>query len=353
MEFTSIIISLFACLTLASLVNSATISSTKTKNAIDLRWIEFKEKFNKVYASQEEDQMRFQLFAKRVQQVDLHNSQPLVSYTRGLNNFSDRTSDELSSLFKGTKSRNVSVSAVSLGYFKKQLKPTDTIDVPNALNWADHANRVGPVRSQGRCGSCWAFAATGLLEGQQVLTVNESVVPLSVQQLVDCNRDQYNKGCGGGFEDRAVKYIIKNGGIVSDRDYPYVSGKKKDKFECSFDNLKVVASTKRFKKVVTLATDEKQLKDLIARYGPIAVDIFADMDELIDYDGGVFYNEKCFHKHPDHAVLLVGYGTDSKLGDYWIIKNSWGEHWGLDGYLWLARNRDNHCAILESPTVVF
>ena len=45
------------------------------------------------------------------------------------------------------------------------------------------------------------------------------------------------------------------------------------------------------------------------------------------------------------AVQLVGYGTDASLGDYWIVRNSWGSRWGEEGYFKLARNENNMCGV--------
>lgn len=62
---------------------------------------------------------------------------------------------------------------------------------------------------------------------------------------------------------------------------------------------------------------------------------------------GVYYDPKtCGRKsRPDHAVLVVGYGTTPENEDYWIVKNSWGSNWGEDGYFKLARNKNNHCHV--------
>lgn len=195
---------------------------------------------------------------------------------------------------------------------------------------------VTPVKSQGRCGSCWAFAATGSLEGQ-VFRKTKKLISLSEQNLVDCSTNRYHcQGCNGGHSDKALLYVRDNKGINEGSHYPY----KEKQENCHFDRSRVAATDSG---VVTL-TSEKKLQEAVVSVGPIAVYIHAT-NNLYKYGGGVFFDRSCNPKKTNHAVLVVGYGNDKKGGDYWLIKNSWGNRWGESGYLKLARNKKQHCGI--------
>ena len=85
------------------------------------------------------------------------------------------------------------------------------------FSW-NNTEYLSPVKNQGRCGSCWAFASTNALEAY-MRSQNYTVDRLSEQELVDCSWQNY--GCNGGFMHKAYDFVIENGGLVSDADYPY------------------------------------------------------------------------------------------------------------------------------------
>merc|ERR1712054_371561 len=82
---------------------------------------------------------------------------------------------------------------------------------------------------------------------------------------------------------------------------------------------------------------------------PVAVSIEADKDVFHLYKGGVV--KGTCGQMPDHGVLVVGYGTDAQLGDYWKVKNSWGADWGEHGYVRLNADKGGkgQCGILSGP----
>ncbi len=93
---------------------------------------------------------------------------------------------------------------------------------PASLNWT--RGYVTPVRNQGQCGSCWAFAATAASESLFALA-NNKMANFSEQQLVDCSGDYGNNGCGGGLATNAFRYIVDNG-IAGQKNYPDYSAKQ-------------------------------------------------------------------------------------------------------------------------------
>ncbi|KAJ5076058.1 cysteine proteinase [Anaeramoeba ignava] len=282
----------------------------------------FKTKFNKQY-SVEEEAKRFKNFQTNLKKIQEHNAGD-HTYKMGINQFADLTETEWRKIYlkpiqnmeKGEKLQNSKL-------------PKDT---PTSWNWVDHG-AVTAVKDQGQCGSCWAFSVTGTIEGCVVAQEKGGeLISLSEQEIVDC--DDGSGGCNGGSQSQAMEWVIKNGGLCSEQDYAYtgVDG------TCHKDKCNSVSTLTGDQQI----SDEKKFADTCYEYGPFAVGVDASGFEF--YSGGIYDGAGC-GTQLNHAVLLVGWNFDGET-PYWIVKNSWGTSWGMNGYIWMKEGI-NICGISD------
>ena len=83
--------------------------------------------------------------------------------------------------------------------------------------------------------------------------------------------------------------------------------------------------------------------------GPVSIAIEADKSVFQRYKTGVITSRTC-GKKLDHGVLAVGYDTDADGTPYFLVKNSWGASWGMDGYVKIGATSENVCGILSSAS---
>jgi C1A family cysteine protease len=212
------------------------------------------------------------------------------------------------------------------------------------VNWVK-AGAVTGVKNQGQCGSCWSFSTTGALEGAvAIATGMKDLVGLSEQQLIDCSTEQGNQGCNGGLMDDAFQYIISNGGLTTEDQYPYSATGPNT---CN-TSVSLVSTCTGFCDVQSGSEDA--LAAAVA-VGPVSVAIEADQNCFQFYSGGVLSDPSC-GTNLDHGVLAVGYGMYQSTTPYWYVKNSWGASWGMDGYVLLAKGTGGvgECGIASEPS---
>jgi len=225
-----------------------------------------------------------------------------------------------------------------------QVAPEVLRALPKSVDWRQ-AGIVTPVKDQGHCGSCWSFAAAEAIESILAEATGQ-LVELSEQNILDCtpNPDHCGGtgGCGGGTAELAYD-SLKSIGIASEWSYPYISYHGDD-FQC----VRGRTPYTRIDGYVTLPFNQQDpLLVAVATIGPIAVSVDASAWHF--YGGGVF--DGCNQTNPDidHAVQLVGYGTDANLGDYWLVRNSWTPGWGELGYIRIRRETIPRCGVDLTP----
>lgn len=215
------------------------------------------------------------------------------------------------------------------------LTNEDILATPAEVDWRDHG-AVTPVKDQGQCGSCWSFSTTGALEGAWAVA-GHGLESLSEQHLVSCDNSDGNAGCGGGWPYKAIDYV-KSHGIDTEASYPYNSGGGTAPSCASSSGTKAAITVSGH---TTLEQDEEIMAAWVAKYGPLSVSIDAMTQLWWPYTGGIMTG--CCNTEVDHAVLVVGFGEENGQ-KYWLIKNSWSESWGEQGYIRLERGT-NQCGI--------
>jgi len=197
---------------------------------------------------------------------------------------------------------------------------------PTSFDWRTKG-AVTHVKDQGQCGSCWAFSAVANIEGVNFVK-NGKLEEFSEQQLVDCDHNG-DQGCNGGLMDQAFEYLVENGGLETEADYPYEGSDD----SCSFDESKVAVKLTGFHDI---SSNEDEIAKVLAEVGPLSVGINASPFQF--YGGGILKPTKssCNPSQLNHGVTIVGYGVEGTT-KFWIIKNSWGASWGEEGYIRLQR----------------
>ncbi|KAL8124954.1 cysteine proteinase COT44-like [Apium graveolens] len=291
-----------------------------------------------------EKERRFEIFKDNLKFIDEHNSGN-HSYRVGLNKFADLSNDEYRSIYLGTRTDakrrfvKYQTGAISNRY---AVRNGEDRMLPESVDWRNRG-AVTPIKDQGSCGSCWAFSTVAAVEGINKIVTGE-LISLSEQELVDCDKS-YNLGCNGGLMDYAFEFIISNGGMDTEDDYPYRGVDLK--CDPARKNSKVV-SIDGYEDVP--ANDEKALKMAVA-HQPVSVAIEAGGRGLQLYSSGIF-SGMC-GTALDHGVVVVGYGREDGK-DYWLVRNSWGTSWGENGYFKMERNvaytSTGKCGIAMQPS---
>lgn len=291
------------------------------------KFARFAHRYGKSYESEEEIKLRFATFSENLDLIRSTNRKRL-SYKLGVNHFADWTWEEFEKHRLGA-AQNCSAT------LKGNHKLADVI-LPEMKDWREEGI-VSPVKDQGHCGSCWTFSTTGALEAAYHQAFGK-FISLSEQQLVDCARAFNNFGCSGGLPSQAFEYIKYNGGLDTEEAYPYTGKDGSCKFSSENVGVQVIDSVN-----ITMGAED-ELKHAVAMVRPVSV-AFQVIQSFRFYKSGVFTSDTCGSTSMDvnHAVVAVGYGVEDGVS-YWLIKNSWGESWGDNGYFKMEMGK-NMCGV--------
>jgi len=289
---------------------------------------DFMQTYGRKYTPSEEVS-HFKCFRTNLALIDERNAKGGARFA--INQFTDMCAEEFAKYYLGLRPVNItrhhSVAA-------KAAMPKAC----SAINWSQKGVVTG-VKNQGQCGSCWAFSATGNMEGQWAQ--KHTLVSISEEELVQCSGSAGNQGCNGGWMDQAFQWVITNGGIDSEAAYPYTSG---NGYTGTCDSSLLPQHVATLTSYQNLPTNEAGMASWICTGGPISIAV--DASSWSSYSGGVMTD--CVYNQLDHGVLAVGFDTTASP-PYWIVKNSWGASWGEAGYILLEYGTDQ-CGLTMAPS---
>jgi cathepsin B len=254
------------------------------------------------------------------------NSNPESTWVAGMN-----------PVFAGKKFSEVKVMLGALLVGAPQLPKTKfdaKVTLPDSFDtYTQWPNCKHPIRDQGQCGSCWAFSAAEAISDRFCIAGEDMI--LSPQDLVSCESDEY--ACQGGYLAREWQFMEQTG-IVTDSCFPYVSGSgivPRCPTTCKDGTT---WTTHKVKTGSTIQFDgpDSAMQNMY-QYGSVQA-AFTVYQDFFSYKSGVYYHQTGTAAG-GHAVKAQGWGVDNGT-PYWIVANSWGTGWGMDGYFWIKRGND-------------
>lgn len=217
--------------------------------------------------------------------------------------------------------------------------------------WPQCADVIGHIRNQGSCGSCWAFAAAGALDGRLCIASGGKFVGknafVSAGYLASCSYGGSRDGCAGGLPNKALKFAAAHGvptGLAHTAGcVPYFAAGDATQHlngasfssppcptTCEIKGYPRTLEADKFTpkglaKVTTLKRGDylTTLKQVLVDSGPVPIAIYAS-PEFSYYKGGI-YNPGC-RVRPNHATNAIGFGPG-----YFLSTNSYGPEWGEGG----------------------
>ncbi|XP_053112131.1 cathepsin O isoform X2 [Hemicordylus capensis] len=270
---------------------------------------------------------------KRIRYLNSLSSSDNFTAFYGINQFSHLFPEDFRAFY--LQSRPSEVPKYVPGLAETELP------LPVKFDWRDR-NVVTQVRNQETCGGCWAFSIVGGIES--VYAIKRNILEeLSVQQVIDCSYK--NNGCNGGTTVGALSWLNQTRvKLVRDSEYTF----KAQSGLCHYFSRSHFGISIKDYVSHDLSKQEHEMMNMLVKWGPLAV--IVDAVSWQDYLGGIIQYH-CSSGKANHAVLITGFDRTGSI-PYWIVRNSWGSSWGIDGYAHIKMG-SNICGIADEVSAVF
>ena len=299
------------------------------------------------YRTNTEFAKRKAIFEANLATIKKHNANPKRSWTMNMNQFGDQTVEEFLSKMTGynkgmgIKSRKASNGVLGAPEFPRVQTGKS---YPASVDWRNKGVTT-PIKNQGQCGSCWAFASTATYESHAAIATGQLVV-LSPQQLTSCTPNPKHcggtGGCAGATCELAFDYWAKAGATTNEL-YPYSSGSSGQTGNCRY-NASSMPPAFKSTGYIQLPTNDVDAHLEAIQKGPLGISVAAN--NFMFYSSGIF--DQCNDADVNHAVVMEGYGEENGK-KYWIVRNSWGPSWGERGYIRMIRPDTEACMTDSTP----
>jgi len=314
---------------------------------IKAEFARFMTEFNKTYAGVTEYNARLRNFEHNLKRLAAQRASMEAngqsSWSAGITFMFDLSDDERS-FYTGRQKLSADGLAISCLAHGVTAPRLDTTATPTTWDWRTKGV-VNPIKNQGQCGSCWAFSTIGVIESKWAIKGNK-LTSFSEQEIVDCSvgcseEPPYgkvcNQGCNGGWQWNAFYDIVGWKGVELETAYPYTAQTgtcqrtQHGPPEAQISNYTCLSTPQG------AVANEDQMAAYLVANGPIAIAMDAGL--LESYSSGIINPTagQCSQVQLDHAIIIVGFGVDATAGAFWIVRNSWGETWGEQGYFRIVR----------------
>jgi len=296
------------------------------------KFVRFVRQYGRAYTSVREVNAKFDIFRDNMKIAAGHQARnPKATF--GVTKFSDISTEEFRRNYLLSPESAAELNALAAKNRHHHGHKKNATARASPQDWCESSSSQGssictPIKDQAQCGSCWAFSTMETLE-TVVAQAGKPLVALSPQELVDC--DTNDQGCNGGLPSNAVNWLVGNGGADTEESYPYTGTGG----ACSRGTASAMPSGYQ-----SVSGGDSGLQDAI---GTGVVSVGVDASSWQNYQGGILSD--C-GTQLDHAVVAAGWQTG-----YYIVRNSWGGNWGMNGYIQIQDSGDI-CGIADTAITI-